>query len=421
MTARTIPMPEMTTRRLMMALTAIVLIVALLVGASGDLRTSLVSGGLPTSTKLSLDNVRSFAAAPTAESQSYAVDGGLLYAGRPLDWKLIPLPEGVIANAVALGDRSPNAVYVGAGNELALYRTVDEGETWLRVPLSDQYIGAVTSIAVDGENRLVYVGTDTAGVFRMRDVGSSVTANGHFMVDEPVVEVAADSTGAGLAFFRTAKDLYRSENGGLAWSRVTTLSSVPTALVIANQRPPVVYVGTSERGVLKSSTGIAWMGANDGLNVVPGTRVSVDALSVDPQRPDVLYAATSYVYGSTETHVTPAGVYMSRGAIGWAPIARSLDTQVAELLPVAGQTGAVYALMSNSRTPLALGMAPTSPVLARSDAGSEGLAANMGSLVALAAAAMAAVWLAVLIAAELRQRKFSLRQGKPATVVVSSK
>lgn len=41
----------------------------------------------------------------------------------------------------------------------------------MMIPLETQNVGAVTDIAVDGVNRLVYVGTDTDGVHRLRDVG----------------------------------------------------------------------------------------------------------------------------------------------------------------------------------------------------------------------------------------------------------
>ena len=69
---------------------------------------------------------------------------------------------------------------------------------WLRVPLTSDYIGGVTAIAVDSVQRLVYVGTDTAGLFRLRDVGSSMLVSGQLLLDEPVIEVVADSAGSGL-------------------------------------------------------------------------------------------------------------------------------------------------------------------------------------------------------------------------------
>jgi hypothetical protein len=394
---------QVTGRRILMALTLVVLVAATLLAASGLGRMAPQTGALPATNKVTLDNVRDFAPAASLDGLNYAIDGGELYAGRPLDWRRVAVPEGVIVGAVAVDAANPQGVYIGAANELALYRSLDGGENWLYVPLTSEAIGGVTDVAFDSHTRLLYVGTDTAGVFRLRDVGSSITSGGHYAVDAPVVEVAADSTGAGLAFFRTEQTLYRSENGGMSWMAVETLSSLPTALEVVNTLPPVVYVGTMDRGLLRSDTGESWMSANDGLNWAPGSRLHVDALAVDPQQPGVLYAATSYLYGSTTLTQSPTGVWMSaNGGNEWAPVVRKSDAVVTDLMPVAGRTGAVFALTTQSRTPLALGVAPVAPKV-QAVAAEQGALANAGTWVALAVAALAALWLTLLFAAEVRR------------------
>jgi hypothetical protein len=386
----------------MIVLTTIILIGATFLAMS--MQSSVVASdtGLIAANKLTLENVRDYAAAP-ASGRSYAVDGGYLYAGRPLDWNRVLTPEGVIVSAVALDAKNAQTVYIGAANELAIYRSLDGGENWLYVPLSEQSVGGVTDLVLDAEMRLLYVGTDTAGLFRLRDVGTSVTVGGHYEIDEPILEVAADSTGAGVAFFRTENALFRSENGGLAWSAVDTLSSTPTTLQIANSKPPVVYVGTVDRGLLRSDMGIAWMSANDGLGMAPGTRLRVDALAVDPQQPNVIYVATSFLFGSTDIHQTPAGVHMTTSAADeWSPIIRNSDVPAAGLLPVSGETGAVYSVSNRSRTPLALGVAPIAPrVLASQPA--PGPYDWAGAAAAWATAILSALWLAVLIVVEMRK------------------
>ena len=116
------------------------------------------------------------------------------------------------------------------------------GQSWLRVPLSTDYIGGVTSLALDEAQRILYAGTDTAGIFRLRDVGSSMILSGHELLGEPVVELVADSSGNGLAFARTAETLYRADNFGLEWAPVENLGSSPTALALANTTPATIYV-----------------------------------------------------------------------------------------------------------------------------------------------------------------------------------
>jgi len=385
--------------------TAIVLVAALVLGISSLGSITPAMAGLPQTNKVALDNVRAYAAAPdSANGVNYAIDGGLLYAGKPLDWQRIALPDGVIANAVVADANDSNHVYVGAANELAVYRSTDGGGTWLKASLPGEYIGGVTSLAFDAHNRILFAGTDTAGIFRLMDVGSSLTDGGHYMVNEPVLQVASDSTGAAFAFFRTPGSIYRAENGGMGWTKVESLFSSPTSLVVANAKPPVAYVGTVDLGVIKSTDGAAWMLANDGLNLSPGVRLQVDALAVDPVQPNVLYAATSYLMGSTTLHQTSNGVQMSaNGADEWSTVVRSTEGMVTDLMPVSGKTGAVYALSNMSRTPLALGVAQVAPVLANAAPVTTpwtitGIAITW--LVVLAAAA----WLGVLLYAELRNR-----------------
>lgn len=287
-------------------ITTIVLILAVFTGmvSALDTQESIV-------VKTNLENVRSFAVATNGAGVNYAIADGQLFAGRPGEWRLLSIPEQVIVGSVAADSAHPGTVYMGAANEMAVYHSTDGGKAWQRVPLSKEFVGGVISLAVDSANRIVYAGTDTAGVFRLRDVGSSLIAGGHQQFAEPVVQVAADSTNAGLAFVRTSMNLYRAENGGLNWAKVENLGSSPTALAIINGLPATVYVGTADRGVLSSRDGQSWTMLNDGLGLVPGARLHVDALANDPAQLDVLYVATSYLYGSTEVHQSPVGVAMS--------------------------------------------------------------------------------------------------------------
>jgi hypothetical protein len=48
----------------------------------------------------------------------------------------------------------------------------------------------------------------------------------------------------------------------------------------------------------------------------------------------------------------------TNGGASWSGLANNTAAAVAELMPVAGSTGAVYALTTTSRTPQALGTAP---------------------------------------------------------------
>lgn len=387
----------MNARRISILVLSLVLIVAIFIGAM-----NLMGVEAKPVVRPELANVRDYS--PAAQGRSYAVDGGALFAGIPNYWTQVKTPADVIVSAVVVDEKNPDLVYIGAANEMAIYRSTDAGDSWDRIPLTSEAIGGVTDIALDSVQRLVYVGTDTAGVFRLRDVGSSVIVGGQLLLEEPVIEVAADSTGKGMAFARTQWNLYRAENFGMAWETVTDLKSVPTALAIANTEPAKVYVGTMDRGLLVSEDGQTWTPANEGLGLVPGSRLQVNDLAVDPQQPEVVYVASSYLYGTGEVHEAPAGVAMSvDSAQGFQPIAEPMDVAVADLMPVPGLTGAVYALTNQSRTPLALGNAPVAGAqVAVAPAASSGL--GLSAILAWIVAGLAAVALAFAVASDLRSR-----------------
>ena len=380
--------------------TTALLILALFAGIVSALETQPA-----TVVKANLQNVRFYAAASQAAGMNYAVDGGELFVGRPGEWRKVATPEGVIVSALAVDSTRPSVLYFGAANEMAIYRMDSKSGGWMRVALSNDIVGGVTSLAIDKANRLVYAGTDTAGIFRLRDVGSSMIAGGRTELTEPIVELAADSTGAGMVFARTPSMLYRADTQGMGWSAVENLGSTPTALTIANGIPATVYVGTADRGLLTSQDGLTWNMANDGLNFVPGSRLSIDAITADPANADVLYVATSYLYGTTTAHQSPVGVSMtSNGGATWSTLASITEVPVAELLPVAGQPGAVYALTLASRQPQAVGSAPViverEPIIASSPVAS--IAWN--SIAAWVIAASAALALLFALASDLRRR-----------------
>jgi len=390
----------MNARKVAIVTLTVVLIAALFTGA-----VSALSGNAAPVVRAQLVNVRDFNSVAN-QVDSYAVDGGVLFKGQPGAWTQISTPDKVIVSAVAADSMDPKAVYIGAANEMAIYRTIDNGRSWLHIPLADGFVGGVTDIAVDSAQRLLYVGTDTAGLFRLRDVGSSVILGGHLLLDAPVLQVVTDNTGKGMAFARTQWNLYRAENFGLTWVAVSNLQSAPTALAIADTNPAKVYVGTTDRGLLVSTDGREWNMANTGLNLVPGSRLKVSGLAIDVAQPEVMYVATSYLNGTSEIHESPAGVAVTTdGAQAWSFINEASKLPVAELLPVSGLTGGVYALTTDSRTPLALGNAPIITEVAVASQPVAQPTVGFTSILAWVIAGLAAMALVAAVAMDLRNRR----------------
>ena len=345
-------------RHIAILTTAIVLLGAVFAGAI----QALEQQPEPAHVKMTLENVRDYAPATSDAVTNYAVDSGILFAGENGQWTQIPTPSDVIVGAVTMDSNRPGVLYIGAANELTVYKSNDNGQSWIRVPLSNE-AGGVTDVAVDSVQRIVYVGTDTAGVFRLRDVESSMVVGGQLLLDEPVRQVVTDSTGQSLAFARTDTTLYRADNFGLSWATVGDLHSAPTAVAVANTTPATVYVGTVDRGVLASTDGANFELVNEGLGVLPGTRLHVDALATDAMQPDRLYVATSYLFGEKTVHESTSSVFSTENsAETWQPIAyassATSEAKITGLMPVSGEQGSVYALAESSRAPIALFDAP---------------------------------------------------------------
>lgn len=307
-----------------------------------------------------LEDIRAYAAATREGGRSYAVDGGRLHYGINGRWEPLATPMGVIVNAVAVDRLAPDNVYIGAANRLSVYVSRDGGESWRETSLGSDVPGGVTAVAFDGFNRLLYVGTDRDGVYRLRDTGrgKALVASGHLILEEPVQEIAVDSTGAGLAFVRTLEKLYRAEAYGLRWLEVGGLPSGPTTVVVADTSPPQVYVGTDGAGVLVSGDGRSWRPTNHGLHDANDVSLSIHDLAGDPAQPEILYVSTDVPVAAGRGAGSSWVAISSDGGGQWARLATFEAAQVAELLPVTGQVGRVYALTTASRTAQAVGEEP---------------------------------------------------------------
>lgn len=101
------------------------------------------------------------------------------------------------------------------------------------------------------------------------------------------------------------------------------------AIIVAPTQPPIVYAATSQAGVFKSSDrGAHWRPVNRGL-----PSMNVLALTLDPVKPEVLYAGTR------------RGLFKSvNGGATWAPVGAELaKEQVKVLLPDTKDSATLYA------------------------------------------------------------------------------
>ena len=230
--------------------------------------------------------------------------------------------------ALAADPRHPGTLY--AGTELAVYKTVDGGRSWLpshrgliTPPRSEREKGWVTALAVDPANtNIVYAGSDR--VSESTDGGHSWKTvfpphPGRFPPDdvsalaiaatrpEAIYAIAGDfgPSSATPAYGRTS--IYKSTDAGTTWQATTVVRGrgvAPTALAVDPRDPSTVYAAIGHRVMKTTNAGKTWQPVADGwqptayglpISDIRGTCHcifgGITRLAVDPRRSGTVYAA----------------------------------------------------------------------------------------------------------------------------------
>lgn len=227
-------------------------------------------------------------------------------------WQALTLPtDGAL---VTWADDGGIRLAVALDNGSVL-RSEDQGLSWssTRLPVS------ASSLAWDREGNL-FLGTVGRGVYRLSADGSVASLTAHYpeLASATVRHLAWVE---GRLFAATPILLYATDDLGRSWVRSSPVPEQISALAaISKDR---VFVGTEIAGVYESDdAGQTWRMASDGLGLAAGQMVRVSALRVDPQAPEVLYAAVDHLLGSTQVHASAAGVFVTvDGGTSWLPLA----------------------------------------------------------------------------------------------------
>lgn len=155
----------------------------------------------------------------------------------------------------------PDTVY--AGSVAGLYRSDDRGKSWYTVSNEDLVVNSIVLhpqrpdrviLGIEGDG--VYISSDKAKTFTRVSDGLNnlrITA----IVPDPAKK---DRVYASVAFGGTASGIYRSEDAGRTWARIST-TRLPEVLSINVAPEPdaeVKYLAGTERGFFWSNDGVEW-------------------------------------------------------------------------------------------------------------------------------------------------------------------
>jgi photosystem II stability/assembly factor-like uncharacterized protein len=256
-------------------------------------------------------------------------DGGMTWfrsAGldRSVGFDRSGLPFGVrlAVSTLVIDPQTPRVIYagaplcpIGAGCVRGVFKSMDGGTTWSKATgLPAELSAESSSLAIDPQNpTTLYAGT-RAGLFKSTDGGIRWADSGLAGIGLGFVAISPQN--ASIVYAATSASgnsdgrLFRSMDGGRTWN--VAYSSLAykdwgtnlSALAVDPQDALTVYVADERAdmfALFKSTDGgTTWITLGAG----PRAQILV-ALTVDPQRPSVVYAGTNFgVFKSTDAGMT---------------------------------------------------------------------------------------------------------------------
>jgi photosystem II stability/assembly factor-like uncharacterized protein len=207
-------------------------------------------------------------------------------------WKHLGLRDGQQIPAILVDPQDPNRVFVavlghpyGANAERGVFRSTDGGQTWEKVLYKDENTGAI-ALAFDPKNaQIIY-----AALWSSRQ--------------GPWENGAWQGPGSGL---------FKSTDGGTTWKQLT--KGLPTfaeglgriGVTVAPSDPNRLYANVDSPrlgGVYRSDdAGESWQRVNNEPRIW-GRGSDFAEVKVDPKNPDIVYAANTAMYRSTDGGTT---------------------------------------------------------------------------------------------------------------------
>lgn len=202
-----------------------------------------------------------------------------------------------------------------------VYKSIDAGENWFCVSMTENFGSGVTAVEVSPTNANTVFAGGNAGVFRSVD-GGSTWSNTLPSSNLGVNEILINSIDEQIVFAATGKGLYRSTDGGLNW--ILLFNNKTYDIKEKANDATVLYLLRNNSGLnicefyRSSDSGLSWNIQNSGWynSTEVGRNDGGGRLAVTPADPNRIYA---YLIGEAKTDdFGYIGVYKSTdGGTSW--------------------------------------------------------------------------------------------------------
>lgn len=223
--------------------------------------------------------------------------------GQPITWSRTAVRQ------VALNPANPNEILVAVDDGYGLYRSVNGGETWSKVPLGTG--SARTYAFAPSNNQVRYASfgdwTTSGGFFRSANGGENWSEIGVDTIEGTVISVAIHPNNANIVLAGTSGDgLYRSVDGGVSWTKVSQGlgDSSFYSVAFAASDPTQVYAGGFNWVYRSANSGQSFSIADTNF---PAYYIS--GLAIHPADPQVVLVGSNMflwggVYRRTSTNAS---------------------------------------------------------------------------------------------------------------------
>ncbi len=223
-------------------------------------------------------------------------------------------------------DPTRNTWFVGSASG-GVWKTTNAGSVWLQVTPDLPNLATTVLAMAPSNSSIIYLGTGEGfgniggvagnGMYKSIDKGQTWSHLSTTTNFSDVNRAIVHPTDPNIVVVATNNGIYRTTNGGTAWTKVYSESGRIQDLKMTPGNFAIQYATRNGIGVLKSvDGGVSWTMSSDGM--FPEARIEID---VSPAKPDRIFA-------SVEGPLTGTGsdLYMSDNAgLTWTLINTSIN------------------------------------------------------------------------------------------------